>query len=415
MIPIVTFLIALRFSKAARKDNSEILILDVFRGKGIPWIRRLIASVPRNRRWLQAIRIDPAESRSYVLIDKELEVRTSNAESPSSTATGDYPYLGFHEIENATILSNPRLAFVVADGKVLLPKPADDGPWDLRAVQPVRGGLLRQDGDRLLVEFSREERNWPNGIYVGTWSPHNWYHWLIDTLPSVYLSQFLPKKYRDWPIILPELIASRVSWLEPLLHVLGDRPVIYLAENEVARFSKVVWIDSPTSPGPVPAGNPRGAMFRAHKTALNAFREALMSSAGFPESCTSPNRKIFIARSPTLKRKHNQPELLDIALERGFEPIFFENHTLKETIQIVSEAKSIIGPHGAGWANAIFSNLGISALLWTAPSERHNNWFANIGSIREMNLKVAINTDSSVPPFGMTKRRFVELLNELEG
>lgn len=72
----------------------------------------------------------------------------------------------------------------------------------------------------------------------------------------------------------------------------------------------------------------------------------------------SSRKKIYIARKPTRPRHIiNQDELIQ-ALSSDFRVVYLEEYSVKEQIEIVSEASVVIGPHGAGLAYTVFCEPG---------------------------------------------------------
>jgi hypothetical protein len=324
--------------------------------------------------------------RVATLFAGEPAIRSANLQGTLLPKDDHYPALGYRSIPDSAVTSNRRVAAVIQGNSLLIPESADLGPWDVRIGEPTVGGILRQDASYALVNNRRRGPSVPRGIYVGSWSPHNWFHWTIDTLPSVYLAGLLPAKYHDYPILLPDTAMVRGSWLEPLELVIGSREIKFLTSDHYTRVQDLVWIESPTCPGPLPLTGTGFPKFKAHGSAMNAYRAHLLSQLGLDDSEYAPFRKVFLCRSQDGQRPYNQTELLEVAGGFGFEPVFLEELTFKESVQLMLETAHLIGPHGAGWANALFCQEGTRGLMWTWPESINDNWFANIGALRNMSF-----------------------------
>ena len=78
------------------------------------------------------------------------------------------------------------------------------------------------------------------------------------------------------------------------------------------------------------------------------------------------NRKIFINReedSVLEKRKIiNNKEVENLLTEHGFKSLTLSNYDFKTQVELFKNAKFIVGLHGAGFANIIFSNPGTKVL-----------------------------------------------------
>ena len=68
---------------------------------------------------------------------------------------------------------------------------------------------------------------------------------------------------------------------------------------------------------------------------------------------------IYISRARSTRRKViNEDEVSRLLVQHGFEIIFAEDYNISEMHYIVSNAKVILGPHGAGMANIVFAKAG---------------------------------------------------------
>lgn len=69
----------------------------------------------------------------------------------------------------------------------------------------------------------------------------------------------------------------------------------------------------------------------------------------------SPTRKIWVHRSEQGRRSIlNEQEVVQMLLNWGYTPVVFENLSLKEQVQLLSETSVLAGLHGAGLANVVF-------------------------------------------------------------
>lgn len=317
---------------------------------------------------------------------QEPAIRAPNLTRDAAPSKDLYPAIGFRTVSNAMVSSNRRVSAVVSENTLLLPEAVDAGPWNVRVGDPSTGGVLRQDSKHVLVHIRQSTPTLIRGIFVGSWSPHNWFHWTIDTLPSVFMTRYLPQEFDDFPILLPESVHARGAWEEPLGHVLGQRSVKFLRENQYTAVENLIWVDSPTCPGPLPLSAPSGPRFSMHGTAMRAYRDHVLESLGLDVQGSAQSRRIFLARAHGSYRTYNQKEALEVAAEFGFEPVYLETLSFKESVAIMLKASAVMGPHGAGWANALYCRPGTIGIMWTWDESRHDNWFANIGKLAEMDF-----------------------------
>ena len=179
-------------------------------------------------------------------------------------------------------------------------------------------------------------------------SDGNYYHWLHDVLLSLYgVSPHLPPGTRF--IVEPDL---RPFHLESLAMV-GIAPEQLISfdppsEERPTRAWRLerLWY----SPGPIGASASPAAL-----AWLGAAGLALLDSAPRPA-----HRFLYISRRQALYRRAvNEDEVITYLADRGFEFHTLEDYTLREQIALFAEAKVVMGPHGAGHTNMIFSPRGL--------------------------------------------------------
>lgn len=326
----------------------------------------------------------------HVFFPGEIEIRASLFDQDSEQRRL-YPSLGYARIRSTRVTANRRCAAVVQEGEFLLPSAADEGPWNILVGRPFTGGVIGQSGFKILVD-TRLTGCIERGVFVGSWSPHNWFHWLVDTLPSVWLASLLPTDFDSFPLLLPKGALSKPAWREPLELIIGNRQIEELPEDGYLAVDDLVWIDSPSSPGPRPMlENQRNANFKLHGSAMNSFRATLLEKLNLDDSQIVPRRKVFLARKEGGNRPYNQAELIELAKDFGFEAYCLEDMSFRESVELMMGTSFLIGPHGAGWASALFCPPGITSIMWTWESGKRDNWFTNIAELRQMNMTVLLD------------------------
>jgi capsular polysaccharide biosynthesis protein len=88
--------------------------------------------------------------------------------------------------------------------------------------------------------------------------------------------------------------------------------------------------------------------------------------------------------------------LIEIAEQFGFVAVRLQELSLAQSIEVVLGAEFIVGPHGAGWANALFARAGTKGLLWTWRAASEYNWFKNLAQVAGMNLRVTFTDESGL-------------------
>lgn len=94
----------------------------------------------------------------------------------------------------------------------------------------------------------------------------------------------------------------------------------------------------------------------------------------------SGERKIYVSRKHSSRSIPGESMLETKLIERGFLVMYAENYSYEEQVRLFSEAKFILGPHGAGLVNAIYSATTVH-ILEIMPEWRFNRcieWQAGV-------------------------------------
>jgi capsular polysaccharide biosynthesis protein len=97
----------------------------------------------------------------------------------------------------------------------------------------------------------------------------------------------------------------------------------------------------------------------------------------------------------------------------GYEPVFLEELNFADSVKVMMEAESVIGPHGAGWANALFCHPGTTGIMWTWRDSLSDNWFSNIASVSEMKFTTLVTNDSPTGNHNLSPERLRRSLESL--
>jgi hypothetical protein len=289
-------------------------------------------------------------------------------------------YVGYSEHKAGLVAANTRYSGIIKKASFLLAPSLVESPLSLITSYPSVSGFIASENATIMVKI-RAEKKIESGIFCGSLSPHNWYHWLIDTLPAVYLTSLLPTKYAKVPILVPELILEKSHWMEALSLVSADRPIVPISVDSYLNVSNLVWIHGPTMRGSLPS-NAGNLMLAIEQNSMNGFRKRILDQLGLEFIANRPRPRVFLARREGSLRPYNQEKITEIARKYDFQLIHQEDLGLSELIDVLLHAEYIVGPHGAGWATALFSESAAGALLWTWDGGWRENWFQNVLTIR---------------------------------
>lgn len=196
----------------------------------------------------------------------------------------------------------------------------------------------------------------------------NYYHWMLDLLGRAIVYQELPEAQGAVHLFPPlqadyerrslDLLTRRQAWR-----------VGHLANFRTLLVDELIFVPSITGLG-----------FRPHPRLLRLGREMRRSALS---RLRRPSRRLYIdRRSSEHRRLSNEAELIQPLLDRGFEILALESMTLQEQIAAFAEASIVVGAHGAGLTNVLFSLPGVTVIELMMDS--YVNWcFRNLAALKQ--------------------------------
>lgn len=192
-------------------------------------------------------------------------------------------------------------------------------------------------------------------VFYFVYNMANYYHFIYDTLPYLYLYFNEKKIHPDMRLLVspPEGKDDLYPFVWESLELLGitRNDVVFLNQNTL--YNKVCVGSSLT--------HNRLSNCPPHQKVFDIINMMKGESSG-PE-------KIYVSRRTWLhnnlenigtnyterRRCVNEDEMAELFISHGFEEVFCENMTMKEKIALFSSAKVVAGPIGGGMCNVIFS------------------------------------------------------------
>ena len=232
------------------------------------------------------------------------------------------------------------------------------------------------NGEGLVHEGPRHPQG--KGIKVFGMGANNWYHWLLDILPSAYLAQSLPERFKTYPLIVPQAALDVPQFRESVELLKGARDFIGI-DTDLYDFEDLVSID-PILHEPInmrPGYWPETSHYSFNPRVLMEYRQDILDKLGITDPI-GPTR-LFLARGND-RRPYNQDELLSIAEAHGFEAVYPERLSFREQVALFAGARFIMGPSGAAFANSLFCTEGCRLLSWLVPQYSGFCSYSNIAS-----------------------------------
>lgn len=188
-------------------------------------------------------------------------------------------------------------------------------------------------------------------LLSGGAAKNNYWHWMFDTLPRIGIFQKAKLNIRPNYYLVPSIAKKfQIESLQSLdiskeQLIDGNKFKHLFCENLIATSHPVVF-----------KNNPSNSMLNVPIWTIKWLRKNFLK---LNIKCRKLYKKIYIDRkidsSIGQRRIFNHDLFLDFLKKRGFEIIYPENFNFLEQIKIFNSADIIIGMHGAGLTNIIFS------------------------------------------------------------
>jgi hypothetical protein len=183
-------------------------------------------------------------------------------------------------------------------------------------------------------------------IYIPALVPGYWnyYHLLIDCLPRVLLSlQTVGARILMTQFQAARLQRAQGNLLTQIGRIFGLREYFEVVKGDLLHLERAI----------VPK----------HKVRFIGSSMQLFQDVGARSGKGSAQRRIYISRKLTSARRvTNDDAVVETLRDFGFQPVCLEQEPLSEQVRIFREADVIIGPHGAGLANIVFSRSGTTLI-----------------------------------------------------
>jgi capsular polysaccharide biosynthesis protein len=247
---------------------------------------------------------------------------------------------------------------VVVAGRRAVPDleyfPGETARLGLRYV--VRSRLARRrrfdDGERYVTAFNR-------------WSGNNYFHWLCDVLPRVYLAR---SYVEDSTFVLPA--SHEVPFVEKSLAPFRPRRIVYFGPDETAFFPEV------TVPGHIAVtGN-------YHEPTMRELADFLLGALRGAEA-PPVGPRVYVSRRRA-KHRHviNEDEVVSLVEGYGFEVVENEALSFEEQVALYSKTAILIGIIGANLANVLFMPPGSSLVQLTRNVDVSNHLYYSLASAK---------------------------------
>jgi len=251
-------------------------------------------------------------------------------------------------IENGYLLSESGLAFTsefeIIEESAAEPEQAQQAMMAMLSRESFYGhvplrGLFFQTADKSAELLPSDE-------WIAPMIPRyrNYYHWMIETVPKIrYLREFMAE--HETPVTL--LIRSDAPpYVTETLELLNwPRSRVRHAETAIHRIPKLL----------IPSYPERGT------SDLTWIKDEILDQARADRSdnyttADESGNNVYVSRDSAIERRVvNEDEVVDVLSEFGFSKYRLEERSVAENVRLFADADVIVGPHGAGLTDILFS------------------------------------------------------------
>ena len=251
------------------------------------------------------------------------------------------PHPSVYEFDDVTLFSTTGLC-VSQDGEYIADSVAPPSRADTRIIVSISKSMIRHGPVWTYRSMLQSKQNAPRASseldlvmpLVPLWM--GYYHWTVEMLPRIMGAEQYYQETGERPTLL--VPPNLPSWAQESLDMVskGDYEIKPFQEKAY-RVDRLVL---PTYPEPSPE-------------ACSWMRERVRAQSTKSEF---PSR-IYISRKKANRRRvANEPAVVSMLSEYGFESVVLEDLSISEQISLFSEVECIVGPHGAGFANVIYGS-----------------------------------------------------------
>jgi capsular polysaccharide biosynthesis protein len=192
-------------------------------------------------------------------------------------------------------------------------------------------------------------------LFLATDAADNYWHWLTDVLQKLKVTEDAGMDAASFDWILVNSKARRFQ--QESLSLLGI-PLDKIVETDVHTHIHAEHLV-------VPSWAEQSGFY--DRDDLEWLRERLMKRCRFGKR-SFPKRFIMSRAKAKYRTVLNERDLCGALEQSGFVPVELEALSFAEQIQLFSGAEGLIGPHGAGFANIMFSQQGTKVLEFVNPN-----------------------------------------------
>ena len=204
----------------------------------------------------------------------------------------------------------------------------------------------------------------------------NYYHWLIEIMPRLFLLKDLSETST---LLIHENIKA---FHKEMLAFFNFKEIVFIKEHELAKVKNITF----------PSYNRKDKKINLttsfsdpgmNKNLLKETSKWIISKTAVKK--TETHSKIYISRNKALHRRVlNEDELTSFLSSQGFITLYFEDYEFSKQVNFINNAKIIVGVCGAGLSNILFMKEG-THVINLIHQDVHEFCFYNIANCVDVN------------------------------
>lgn len=216
---------------------------------------------------------------------------------------------------------------------------------------------------------------------VTRWSEDNYFHWIVDTLPRLLalevakldvsqidhiLVSSLRHAYQRDSLALFGIDLARVIACDRTPHIQAERLLISRIDSRALTY--------------------------------DFLRDRLLPAARphFPPALPTPERLYISRQGASRRRLRNEAEIIACLQGAGFTVVSFEGRSFVEQIGLMSAARIVVAPHGAGLTNLVFCPPQ-TTVIELFPDSYHEYSYETLCYVLEFKYHALIGTSTGAP------------------
>ena len=228
-------------------------------------------------------------------------------------------------------------------------------------------------GPSLRFKLPPLSRKISSGIHITGEHEANYFHWIVEVLPRLYLCEkFLPDK--RIPILISEGLNDNLYVLLDIIRA-PERSVLKLQQDHTYFVEQLIY---PSDLSRILDVYDRPPGMDTTYLPVNLLKEMAATIKRAFNPTTDHPKRLFIRRTSTYRRLLNEAEIETILTKVGFFPIDPGRMTIEEQVCIFAQAEFIIGPSGASMANMLWCGPKVNIIILHSdhPFKKYPYWDA---------------------------------------